>query len=300
MNRISRLDAFEAGFRFMTWVFSNGEAFGDDVRTFASNLNLDWAGFETFRSEEGGPMTLVSRIEQATKGCGQHVFAWFEVGRNLIFLSNLAGTGAPPARLVDSAISGYRGYLEDARIRVEDRDRIEGVLRGLADDSMERKASGLYRLREMLRDQALNQDEREGEQRRSQIMQNYVTLNLGPGASFTGPLAVGQTISQTYNAAARVDEPDLRQKLETVVVEVGKLIELLDSDENKTDVSEQLATFVEQAKKEKPSKRLLELTADGMLDAAKTIAAMMDPVSTAVKAVLNLVLPGGTGVGLGS
>lgn len=122
------------------------------------------------------------------------------------------------------------------------------------------------------------------------IMQNNVTLNFGSGASFTGPLAVGQTISQTYNKIAGVEDSGLRKKLEEMVIQVGKLIEKLDSDESKTEVSEQLSTFVEQAKKEKPSKKLIEVTSDGMLEAAKTVASLAAPVTVAVKSVLDLLL----------
>lgn len=129
------------------------------------------------------------------------------------------------------------------------------------------------------------------EKRNIHIMQNNVTLNFSNGASFTGPIAVGQTISQTYNTVAEVQDDGLRQHLEEMVIQVGKLIELLDSDESKIEVSEQLSTFVEQAKKEKPSKKLLEVTANGLLEAANTVAHMAAPITAAVKSVLDLLLP---------
>ncbi len=122
-----------------------------------------------------------------------------------------------------------------------------------------------------------------------------VTQHFGSGASFTGSLAVGDTIVQTYNAASETKDLELREKLEDMVAQVSKLVESLESEDSKNEVGEQLSTFVAQAKKEKPSKQLLKVTAEGILEAAKTVAAMAAPVATAVKAVLDLLLPGRTG-----
>lgn len=144
----------------MTWVFSEGRAFSDDVREFTARIGMSWREVEDSLNNEGGTTRLIKGIEQASSSLGSQVFAWFEVGRNTLFLSNMAGTGAP-ASLVHAAMSGYRRYLEDAQVRVEERDRLQTLLIGMANGSLEEKTLALRLLRERLRDQALAQDERE-------------------------------------------------------------------------------------------------------------------------------------------
>jgi hypothetical protein len=121
---------------------------------------MSWREVEDSLHNEGGTTCLIKGIEQASSSMGSQVFAWFEVGRNAILLSNLAGNGAPPA-LVDAAMSGFRRYLEDAQIRVEERDRLQALLSSMANGSLEEKTVALGLLRERLRDQALAQDKRE-------------------------------------------------------------------------------------------------------------------------------------------
>ncbi len=117
---------------------------------------------------------------------------------------------------------------------------------------------------------------------------NNVTVNLGSNATFTGPFAVGQTISQAYSTSAAASNEDLRRNLERLTQSIAKLVEQIESDSDKIDVSEQLKTFVEQASKEKPSKRLLQVTGEGLIEAAKTVASMAGSITSAVKAVLAL------------
>jgi hypothetical protein len=83
-------------------------------------------------------------------------------------------------------------------------------------------------------------------------------------------------------------EADLRAKLEVTVTQVSKLIELVNDDIHKKDVSTQLQVFVDEATKKEPSKWTLDISSQGLLDAAKAVASLTTPVTTAVKAVLGL------------
>lgn len=157
---VQRVEALEAGIRFMTWVFSEGRSFSDDVREFTTRIGMSWSEVEGSLNNDGGTTRVIKGIEKACSSMGLQVFAWFEVGRNTILLSNMNGTGAP-ATLVDAAMSGYRRYLEDAQIRVEERDRLQALLSSMGNVSLENKTVTLGDLRERLRDQALAQDERE-------------------------------------------------------------------------------------------------------------------------------------------
>lgn len=151
-----RVDALEAGFRFMTWVLRDGRDSADEVRGFANQLGMNWDEVEESLKKNGGTLYLIRDIEQKSAHLGPHVFAWFEVGRNTIFLSNVVGTGAP-SPLVDSAMPGYRRYLEDAYIRVEERSRLQSLL-SMQTSSADEKTVVLSYLRERLRDQAILQD----------------------------------------------------------------------------------------------------------------------------------------------
>jgi hypothetical protein len=129
---------------------------------------------------------------------------------------------------------------------------------------------------------------RKPSQSREASVINNVTLNFSNGSSFSGPLAVGQTIKLSYEMAADTKKDDLRTKLEEVVGQVSKLAETIEPEDRKNDVSTQLKTFVEEAKKEKPSKWALNVTSAGLLEAAKTVASLAEPVTASVKAVLSL------------
>ena len=121
-------------------------------------------------------------------------------------------------------------------------------------------------------------------------VQSNVTINLGPGASFTGPVAAGQSISQSFSFANATPNEELRKQLQALVVLVGRLVEAIPDEDGKKEVAAQLSVLVEQAKKDHPSKRLLKVTGEGLIEAAKTIANMAGPVTAAVKAVLDMLV----------
>lgn len=119
-------------------------------------------------------------------------------------------------------------------------------------------------------------------------IQNNVTVNIAPGASHVGPIAVGQTIALSYAATAAAPD-QLREPLQQLVLAINKLVEAIDSPARKNEIAQDLATFVQQAKSESPSRKLLSVTGDGLLEAAKSVAVLLEPITTSVKAVLSLV-----------
>lgn len=117
---------------------------------------------------------------------------------------------------------------------------------------------------------------------------NNVTLNFSNGSSFSGPLAVGENIQISYEAAQDVKEGKLRKSLEDLVSTATQLIQSLE-DERKADTAAQLKAFVEESKKKAPSRWMLGVTSKGLIDAASTVAKLSAPVTAAVKAVLSIV-----------
>jgi hypothetical protein len=120
---------------------------------------------------------------------------------------------------------------------------------------------------------------------------NYVTLNFSNGASFTGPLAVGQNIELSYEMANDIKSNSLRDKLEELVGLASKLAEAIEPEDMKNDVSTQVKTFVAEAKKDKPSRWGLDVSSAGLLEAAKTVASLAGPVTTSVKSIMELINP---------
>jgi hypothetical protein len=74
---------------------------------------------------------------------------------------------------------------------------------------------------------------------------------------------------------------------EVLTVEVGKLAAQLPPEEAEK-VSRDLQTLTTEATSKSPRKAWYELSGKGLVDAAKTVAAMAGPITTAVKAVLSL------------
>jgi hypothetical protein len=114
-------------------------------------------------------------------------------------------------------------------------------------------------------------------------------LRMANGASFTGPLAVGQNIKISYEAASSSPQEDLRNRLEEMIAVTSKMIEALETEQQKIDASTQLKALVEEAKKDKPSKWMLDASKEGLLKSASTVATMVTAVSKAIAAVMALV-----------
>lgn len=97
-----------------------------------------------------------------------------------------------------------------------------------------------------------------------------------------------ETITSSFN---HVQGSAASGELKAKIGDLTKLVEDLARQlpkEKQNETAEDLATFSKEAVREKPRKSLLELTGDGLIEAAKTVAQMAGPVTTAVRAVLAL------------
>lgn len=151
-QRVTAIEAFESGTHFMLWVFSDGTSSEDALRVFMATLGLAWNEVKALHASDLS--LLLHRIEIAAEPRGAHVFPWFEIGRNSVFLANMAATGAP-SLILDAAMQGFRRILEDAKLPIDERDRVEDLLRSLRTGPIDARVTVLERLRERLREQAL-------------------------------------------------------------------------------------------------------------------------------------------------
>jgi hypothetical protein len=120
-----------------------------------------------------------------------------------------------------------------------------------------------------------------------------MSINIGPINANNSTVNIAETMQTVNNTIkmmpiATTAESELRAKLEATVTQVSKLIELMNDDMHKNDVSTQLKAFVNEATKQEPGKWALDISSQGLLEAAKTVASLTAPITTAVEAVLAL------------
>jgi hypothetical protein len=117
------------------------------------------------------------------------------------------------------------------------------------------------------------------------------TIQLG-NVVVTGDFNVvtAANLQNSFNKAANADVNDeLKEKLKSAAVIVGKLAEKLAPDDAE-ELSKNLNILTSEAASKKPRKEWYELSAKGILEAAKTVAELAAPVTAAVQAVLALLV----------
>jgi hypothetical protein len=123
------------------------------------------------------------------------------------------------------------------------------------------------------------------------IQGDYMNTNISLGSvTVTGDfnIVTAKNIKNSFNKAAAPDvDAEMKEKLQRLAVEVANLAKALPPEEAE-HASKDLECLTSEATSTKPRKEWYELSAKGLLDAAKTVAAMVSPVTTAVKAVLAL------------
>lgn len=124
----------------------------------------------------------------------------------------------------------------------------------------------------------------QGDQVNAEIKLGSVTV----GGDFN--LVTAKNIENSFNKAASANvRNDLKESLKSLAVEVSKLAKQLPPEAAEA-VSKDLEALTTEAIAKKPRKEWYELSAKGLLEAAKTVAEMAGPVTTAVKAVLALLV----------
>lgn len=120
---------------------------------------------------------------------------------------------------------------------------------------------------------------------------DLVSITLG-NVTVTGDFNVvtATNITNSFNKAAQAPvDAQLKERLQALALEIANLAKALPAEEAEK-VSTDLGVLTTEVTSKKPRKAWYELSAAGLLEAAKTVAAMTGPVTTAVKAVLALVV----------
>lgn len=123
------------------------------------------------------------------------------------------------------------------------------------------------------------------------IQGDVMNTNIQMGnVSVTGDfnLVTATNIQNSYNKTANSGvRAELVEKLKLAILEVASLARKL-PQEDAEKLSKDLEILTSEAVSRKPRKEWYELSAKGIMEAAKTIEDMVAPVTTAVKAVLAL------------
>ncbi len=125
--------------------------------------------------------------------------------------------------------------------------------------------------------------QRIGEQRMSNFQ-----ITFGDNATVHGDFVVATTIQNSFNKAAnssaKQDVKDQLKQLHQAVAEMTKHLPV----EKARDAAKDLEVLTTEAVSEAPRKKWYDLSAEGLIEAAKTVGEIAAPVVTCVKALLGL------------
>lgn len=116
-------------------------------------------------------------------------------------------------------------------------------------------------------------------------------VSTGEGTTIHGNMLTASTIQNSFNTVAQsAAEPALKTELERLCKQVEQMLTQL-PEEKKEDAAQDLDNFVKEATKDTPRKKWYELSAEGLIEAAKACAGMTAPVTDTVKSILALLQP---------
>jgi hypothetical protein len=103
------------------------------------------------------------------------------------------------------------------------------------------------------------------------------------------PFGTNQTVRDSFNTISNSGCGDaIKQALKELVQLVGKLREQIEDEAKRQSIDRDLQTLVAEATNAEPRKKWLELSGEGLIDAAQTVAVMTTPITTAVAGLLKL------------
>jgi len=162
MKKLSYRNYLDAGIDFTAWMFCRRENLGNPegpdakMRQFAEDTDCDWDQMIDLvvTKNESPRFKEILRERLSTQ---PSAFEWFEAGSDTVFAARMANLG-PPADELDGMLSGLLRELQAVRVRINSRDEMENLLRKLRQEDITQKGKILSRLVDLLRDEAMAQD----------------------------------------------------------------------------------------------------------------------------------------------
>ena len=113
-------------------------------------------------------------------------------------------------------------------------------------------------------------------------------VTIGDGNTIQGSLVVAEQIQNSFNAADKSDaKQEVKETLKLLCTAVEEMSANLKEDLAK-EVARDLETLVKEATSESPRKKWYQLSADGLLEAAKSVGELAKPVTATVGTLLAL------------
>ncbi|WP_446011798.1 COR domain-containing protein [Candidatus Electrothrix sp.] len=108
------------------------------------------------------------------------------------------------------------------------------------------------------------------------------------GSTIGGNVISNATIQNSFNTVAQsAAEPALKAELERLCQQVEQMLPEL-PEEKREEAAQDLDSLVKEATKETPRRKWYELSAEGLIEAAKACAGMATPVTATIKGILAL------------
>ena len=131
------------------------------------------------------------------------------------------------------------------------------------------------------------------EQNGSKTVTNQ-SLNLGgQGSIFYGDVNVNQvaakTIQESFNRVANADvDTELKDQLKELAKAVGEMLKAIPDEKQQEEVARDLETLTSEVLSDSPRPKWYQLSAEGLIQAAKNVGEIAEPVVKAATAVLAL------------
>lgn len=124
--------------------------------------------------------------------------------------------------------------------------------------------------------------------KRDQSVTRGHRVSVGPGTTISENLIVATKINDSFNKVQQSSaNHELKDKLELLCKQIEEMTKQLPEVKQK-EVSQDLSNFVAEATKEAPRKKWYELSAEGLIEAAKACAGIASPVITTVTDIVAL------------
>ena len=122
---------------------------------------------------------------------------------------------------------------------------------------------------------------------RGNVMSEY-KIQIGDNAKFSGDFIVAESIQNSFNKISSSDtSQEIKKKLTELSNSVLELCNHLSNDEAK-EVVRDMDSLIDEAISDKPRRKWYELSAEGLIDAAKSVGTVGKPVIDTTKAILQL------------
>ncbi len=99
--------------------------------------------------------------------------------------------------------------------------------------------------------------------------------------------AAADSISNSFNKVAASSAPDeLKEQLKRLSEAVAEMCKHLPDEEQQRQAAQDLKVLTDEAVSEEPRRKWYELSAEGLIEAARAVGEIASPVITTAKAVL--------------